>query len=101
MKNSVFKLFFIFLMATFSIIWISDKLSVFLEKEKYSYYETTEKSDSENQLEIKLKTLFVNQIDLLNLVQFSSSTAQKNNSFYSFNVKEFCFESHTPPPEIA
>ncbi len=88
-------------MATFSIIWISDKLSVFLEKEKYSYYETTEKNDSENQLEIKLKTLFVNQIDLLNLVQFSSSTAQNNNPFYSFNVEEFCFESHTPPPEIA
>lgn len=88
-------------MVTFSIIWIGERLSVFLEKEKYSYYETTEKNDSENQAEIKLKTLFVNQIDLLSLVEFSSSTAQKNNSFYSFNVKEFCFESHTPPPEIA
>ena len=101
MKSSVFKLFFVFLMATFSLIWISDKLSVFLEKEKYSYYETTGNNDSENQSEIKLKTLFISQIGLLNLIQFSSSNAQNNNSSYSFNVKEFCFESHTPPPEIA
>ena len=100
MKINVFKLFFIFLMTTFSIIWISDTLSIFWENEKYSFYETAEKSDSENQLETKLKTLFVYQIDFLNLIQFSSSTVQNNNSFYSFNVKEFCFENNTPPPEI-
>jgi len=87
-------------MTTFSLIWISDKLSVFLEKEKYSYYETAEKNDSENQSEIKLKTLFVSQIDFLNLAEVSLFIPQNNNSFYSFKIKEFCFESLTPPPEM-
>lgn len=87
-------------MTTFSLIWISEKLSVLIEKEKYGYYESTEKNDSENQTENKLKTLlFINQIEFLNLDHFLSSNSEKNNSFYSFNVKEFHFENLTPPPE--
>lgn len=98
MKKGIYKLFFIFLITTFSLIWISDKLTVFLEYEKYSYYETDEKSGSENQTESKLKTLFINQIDLLNWLPLVLSTPQHNSS-YSFKIKEFCYENLTPPPE--
>ncbi|HWS60291.1 MAG TPA: hypothetical protein VN182_05125 [Flavobacterium sp.] len=101
MKNSVIKLFFMFFVTTFSLIWISEKLSMlYLESEKYSYFETTETTDSENITENKLKTLFVNQIDFSDLTPFSLSNSRKINLAYSFKVKEFCFECLTPPPEI-
>lgn len=98
MKKGIYKLFYILLITTFSLIWISDKLAVFLEYEKYSYYESSEKSESET--ESKLKTLFINQIDLLNWVPLVVSTPQHHSS-YSFKIKEFCYENLTPPPEKA
>lgn len=102
MKNSVIKLFFMFLIATFSLIWISEKLSMlYLESEEYSYFESTENNDTENVTENKLKTLFVNQIDFSDLAPLSLSNSQNINSAYYFKVKEFCFECLTPPPEIA
>ncbi|HEU4789016.1 MAG TPA: hypothetical protein VFS71_04965 [Flavobacterium sp.] len=99
MKNNLFNLFFSLVIVIFSLIWISDKLSMLIENEKYSYFETTEKGDAENQTESKLKILFINQIDHLNLVLFLSPNEKSNNSFYSFTVKEFCFKNLTPPPE--
>jgi len=99
MKNDIFKLFFSLLITTFSLIWISDKLSVIIENEKYSYYETTEKSDAENQTENKLKTQFINPIEFLNLAQFSLSDTKNNNTYYLFTIKEISFENLTPPPE--
>lgn len=78
------------------MFWISEKFAVFLENEKYSYFETTEKSETEN----KLKTLFINEIDLFDVDFFSLSNSQNINSFYSFKIKEFSFESLTPPPEL-
>lgn len=84
------------MVTAFSLFWISEKLAVFLDDEKYSYVETTEKSETEN----KLKTLFINQIDFVDLDSFSSSDSQNINSSYSFNVKEFSFENLTPPPEL-
>lgn len=101
MKNNLYNVFFSFVMVIFSLIWISDKLSVLIENEKYSYFETTEKGETENQAESKLKTLFINQIDHLNLVLFLLPNTKNNNSFYSFAAKEFCFENLTPPPEKA
>ncbi|HBK83205.1 MAG TPA: hypothetical protein DDZ41_06345 [Flavobacterium sp.] len=101
MKNLVFKILYLILISTFSIIWICDnKLYVFLEEEKISLYETAEKSETQNESEIKLKTLFFSQVDFLDLISFYSSVIQ-NNSLYTFIVKEFCFENHTPPPEFA
>jgi hypothetical protein len=99
MKNSALQLFFLLLITTFSFIWISDKLSVIIENEKFSYYETTEKSDAENQTENKLKTQFINKIDLLNFSRISILSTQKNNTFYLFKIKEASFENWTPPPE--
>src|SRR3970040_2650255 len=99
MKNSALQLFFLLLITTFSFIWISDKLSVIIENEKFSYYETTEKSDAENQTENKLKTQFINKIDLLNFSRISILSTQKNNTFYLFKIKEASFEKCTPPPE--
>ena len=99
MKNSALQLFFLLLITTFSFIWISDKLSVIIENEKFSYYETTEKSDAENQTENKLKTQFINKIDLLNFSKISILSTQKNNTFYLFKIKEASFENWTPPPE--
>ena len=99
MKNSTLQLFFLLLITTFSFIWISDKLSVIIENEKFSYYETTEKSDAENQTENKLKTQFINKIDLLNFSRISILSTQKNNTFYLFKIKEASFENWTPPPE--
>ncbi len=101
MKNGVFQLLFLLLITTFSLIWISDKLSVIMENEKYGYYGTTEKSDSENQTENKSKTQFFNKIEFLNLAQFSQSDSGKNNTHYSFSVKEIYFKNLTPPPEQA
>lgn len=46
MKNNMFKTFFLLLGAAFSIIWISDKLAVVLENEKYGFYEIVENSDA-------------------------------------------------------
>jgi hypothetical protein len=99
MKNSALQLIFLLLITTFSFIWISDKLSVIIENEKFSYYETTEKSDAENQTENKLKTQFINKIDLLNFSKISILSTQKNNTFYLFKIKEASFENWTPPPE--
>ena len=99
MKNSALQLFFLLLITTFSFIWISDKLSVIIENEKFSYYETTEKSDAENQTENKLKTQFINKIDLLNFSRISILSTQKNNTFYLFKIKKASFENWTPPPE--
>jgi hypothetical protein len=101
MKNDIFQLFFLLLIATFSLIWISDKVSVIMENEKYDYFETTEKSDIENQTENKLKTQFVDSIELLNLTQLSLSHSKNNNTYYFFTIKETSFENLTPPPEQA
>lgn len=84
------------MITTFSLFWISEKIAVFVEDEEYSFFETTENEE----IESKLKTLFVYQIDLFDLHSFSLSNSQNINSFYSFNVKEFSFEIQTPPPEI-
>lgn len=99
MKNNLFNLFFSFVIVVFSVIWISDKISVLIENDEYGYVESAEKGETENQTESKLKTFFVNEIDY-NLALFSLPNAKSNTSFYSFTVKEFSFESLTPPPEI-
>jgi hypothetical protein len=100
MKNNIFKLFFLLLTIVFSIIWISDKLTVVLENEKYGFYEMAENSDTENQTENKLKTQFLEEIELLNFSRFIISSTQKNNTFYLFKIKEVSFENLTPPPKV-
>jgi len=99
MKNNIFNIFLSLIIVTFSLIWISDKLSVLVENEKYSYFETTEKGDSENQTENKLKTLFVSQIDYSNFGLYLLPNSKDINSLYSFTVNEFCSKNLTPPPE--
>lgn len=99
MINSRFNFLFSLITAIFSLIWISDKLFVLLENENYSYFETTEKESTEDKTESKLKTLFIDEIDHLNLYPFLLPNKNNNNSFYSFAIKEFCFENQTPPPE--
>jgi len=96
MKNYVIKLIFMFLISTFSLLWISDKLTIFFENETYSYFEVSEI----NEVEAKVKTLFIDQIELFDLDSFSLFDSQKINSFYSFNVREFTFKNLTPPPEL-
>lgn len=100
MKNNIFKLFFLLLIVAFSIIWISDKLAVVIENGKYGFYEMAKNSDTENQTENKLKTQFLEEIELLNFSRFFISSTQKNNIFYQFKIKEASFENWTPPPEI-
>lgn len=99
MKNGIVQLFFLVIISTFSLIWISDKVSVVLEKEKYGFHEMSEKSETENQTENKLKTRFFEEIELLNLSKFSILSSQKNPTFYLFKIKEPSFENRTPPPE--
>lgn len=100
MKNNIFKLFFLLLIVAFSIIWISDKLAVVIENGKYGFYEMAKNSDTENQTENKLKTQFLEEIELLNFSKFFISSTQKTNIFYQFKIKEASFENWTPPPEI-
>jgi hypothetical protein len=83
------------------VIWICDKISVLSENDKFSYFETTEKEGTEDKTESKLKTLFITQIDYLDLGLFLVPNSKNSNSFYSFTIKEFCFENLTPPPENA
>lgn len=99
MKNGTFKLFFLLLITTFSLIWISDKLSVIIENEKISYHEMAENNDTENQTENKLKTQFLEEIALLNFSKLAILSSQKNNTLYLFKIKEASFENLTPPPE--
>ena len=99
MKNGAIKLFLMLLISTFSLIWMSEKLSIVLEKEKYGFHEMAENSDTENQTENKLKTQFFEEIELLNFSRFFISSTQKNNTFYLFKIKEASFENLTPPPE--
>jgi hypothetical protein len=96
MKNNVIKLIFMFLIATFSLFWISEKVTIFLENEKYSYFEASEKNEAEG----KVKTLFIDQIEHFDLDSFSLFDSQEINSFYSFNIKKFSFKNLTPPPEL-
>ena len=84
------------MIATFSLLWVSEKFAVLLEDEEYSYVETSEKGEIEN----KLKTLFISSFDLFELQNFPSSDSKNINSCYSFTIKEFSFESLTPPPEL-
>ncbi|MDR6843461.1 hypothetical protein J2W95_000141 [Flavobacterium granuli] len=70
-----------------------------VENDEYGYFQTTEKGETENQTESKLKTLFINQIDHLNLALFLLPNIENKNSFYLFAVKEFYFKNLTPPPE--
>jgi hypothetical protein len=100
MKNNVFKLFFLLLTVAFSILWISDKLTVVIENKKYDFYEMAENSETENQTENKLKTQFLEEIELLNFSRFIISSTQKNNTFYLFKIKEASFKNLTPPPEV-
>ena len=50
--------------------------------------------------ENKLKTPFIDQIELLHFSIFLPLSVKRNNSFYLFNIKEFLFENITPPPEV-
>lgn len=100
MKKNAYKLFFLLLTVAFSITWISDKLTVVIEKEKYGFYEMAENNDTENQTENKLKNPFLENIELLKFSIFFTSSTQKNNTFYLFKTKETSFKNRTPPPEI-
>jgi len=95
MKSNIFKLFFLLLTVAFSIIWISDKVAVVIENEKYGFYEMAENSETEN----KLKTQFFEEITLLNFFCYFISPTQENNSSYLFKIKETSFKNWTPPPE--
>jgi hypothetical protein len=96
MKNNAVKLIFMFLLSTFSLFWISEKVTILLEDEKHSYFEVSEK----NEVEGKVKTLFMDQIELFDLDSFSLFDSQKINSFYYFTVKKFSLKNLTPPPEL-
>jgi hypothetical protein len=99
MNNSLIKFLFLFALATFSFIWISDQLAVITGDEKCNFYELTEKSDGENKVENELKTQFINKIETFNCATISS-LKKKNNSLYLFKSKEFFSENLTPPPQV-
>ncbi len=87
-------------MTTFSLIWIGDKVSIIIDNDESGFYEFSEKSDNENKTENKLKTQFINEIEIPNFGKIAFLNPKKNNSLYLFKVKEFCSEKYTPPPEV-
>jgi hypothetical protein len=99
MKNNILKLFFLLLTVAFSIIWISDKVAVVIENEKYGFYEMAENSETEKQTENKLKTQFLEEITYLNFYRYYISPTQENNTSYLFKIEEPSFKNWTPPPE--
>jgi hypothetical protein len=92
MKSKAIKLIFMFLISTFSLFWISEKLTVFLENEEHSYFEVSEK----NEVEAEVKNLFIDQIELFDLEALSLFDSQKINSFYCFKVKKCSFKKSYP-----
>jgi hypothetical protein len=85
---------------TFSLIWVSDKLSILIHEKQYDFYELAENNTEENNLESKLKLLFIDSIELFNCFEYHSLNKARINSFDLFVVKEFALKNFTPPPEI-
>ncbi len=85
---------------TFSIIWVSDKLSILIHEKQYDFYELTENNTEENNVESKLKLLFIDSIEIFNCFEYYSLNKTRINSFDLFVVKEFALKNFTPPPEI-
>ena len=94
------KIFVLLAFLTFSIIWVSDKLSILIHEKQYDFYELTENNTEENNVESKLKLLFIDSIEIFNCFEFYSFNKKRINSFDSFVVKEFVHKDLTPPPEI-
>jgi hypothetical protein len=83
-----------------SLIWVSDKLSIFIHEKQYDFYELAENNTEENNIESKLKLLFIDSIENFNYFECYSLNKNSINSFYLFIVKEFVLKNLTPPPEI-
>ncbi|TRX16085.1 hypothetical protein FNW25_13360 [Flavobacterium franklandianum] len=98
MKNN---LILTLLISTYSLIWISNKLSLVLENEKYGFYKIVENSDPKNETENKLDSEFLNEIALIIIENTNYSETKKEIISYTFKVKEVCIEKNLPPPEAS
>lgn len=94
------KIFVLLVSLTFSIFWVSDKLSILIHEKQYDFYEQTENNTEENNVESKLKLLFIDSIEIFNCFEYYSLNKARIDSFDLFVVKEFALKNFTPPPEI-
>lgn len=101
MKKININLFITLFISAYSLIWISDKLSLIIENEKYGFYKIVENSDPKNETENKLDTEFLNEIALIIIENTNYSETKKEIISYTFKVKEVCIEKTLPPPEAS
>jgi hypothetical protein len=100
MKIININLFLTLLISVYSLIWISDKLSLIIENEKYGFYKIVENSDPKNETENKINTEFLNEIALIIIENTNYSETKKESISYTFKIKEVCIEKTLPPPEV-
>lgn len=100
MKIININLFLTLLISVYSLIWISDKLSLIIENEKYGFYKIVENSDPKNETENKINTEFLNEIALIIIENTNYSETKKESISYTFKIKEVCIEKKLPPPEV-
>ena len=100
MKKININLFLTLLISAYSLIWISNKLSLIIENEKYGLYKIVENSDPKNETENKINTEFLNEIALIIIENTNYSETNKESISYTFKIKEVCIEKTLPPPEV-
>lgn len=93
------KISVLILFLTFSLIWVSDKLSILIHEKQYDFYELTGNNTEENNIESKLKLLFIDSTEIFNCFEYCSFNKNSINSFDLFVVKEFVLKNMNPPPE--
>ena len=100
MKKININLFLTLLISAYSLIWISNKLSLIIENEKYGLYKIVENSDPKNETENKINTEFLNEIASIIIENTNYSETNKESISYTFKIKEVCIEKTLPPPEV-
>ena len=100
MFSLALKISVLLILLTFSLIWVSDKLSILIHEKQYDFYELAENNTEETNFESKLKLLFIDSIKLFNCFECYSFIKARISSFDLFVAKEFVLKNFTPPPEM-
>lgn len=100
MKKINFNLFLSLLISTFALIWMSEKLALVIENEKYDFYKIVENNDAENKNENKIDAEYLNEIAILILENTNYTEIKKVSISHAFTIKEVFIEKTLPPPKV-
>ncbi|MGO4904378.1 hypothetical protein [Flavobacterium sp. W20_MBD1_R3] len=99
MIRTLIKLNLLVLFIAFSAAWISDAVAILSNDKKYEFFEVSENSAEENNLESKLKILYTAVIEFPNSLESYSLDLNRISRLDLFKVKESTLKNLTPPPE--